>query len=627
MKGATIAEGGALLPEGAPVAPSVRRSSTRIAINAIEALCALLVVALTGIVLVSVFFRYVLNAPITASEELTSLIFLWLVMFGAVLAIDRNDHLKLSFFVNLLKPKRRSLVEAIGIAIMMSFLAAITPSAIEHLQFERDVVSPALEMSMMWRALGILVGIVAMLALLLVKFVQTTSRSQAIAALGLVAAVVASLWLMTPVFAALGKGNIALLLVGVITVCLVIGVPIAFCFGTGTLAFLVLSTKLPLTIIISRMDEGMSSLILLSVPIFVLLGCVLDATGMGKAIVQFLASLVGHVRAGMSYVLLGSLYIVSGISGSKVSDMATVAPALFPEMKRRGNKPEEMVALLATGAIMADTVPPSIVLIVLGSVAGVSIAALFASGFVVALFLLIVLAAAARWKARAEVLEGVGRAPARAVLQALVIAAPALALPFLVRAAVTEGVATATEVSAIAVVYALVAGITLYGGIKARDCYRMLVETAVITGAVLIILGTASAAAWALTQTGFAQYLGTLFKGLPGGWVVYMGVSVATFLVFGCLLEGLPAIVLLAPLMFPIAKELGIHGVHYAMTVVVAMNIGLFVPPFGIGYYIACSIGKVDPDVGIRTIWFYLAWLIVGLVAVALIPAISLIAL
>ena len=101
--------------------------------------------------------------------------------------------------------------------------------------------------------------------------------------------------------------------------------------------------------IVGRMDEGMSSLILLSVPVFVLFGCILDATGMGKAIVDFLASLVGHVRAGMSYVMLGSLYLVSGISGSKVSDMATVAPALFPEMKRRGNKPEEMVALFGTG--------------------------------------------------------------------------------------------------------------------------------------------------------------------------------------------------------------------------------------------------------------------------------------
>jgi len=137
----------------------------------------------------------------------------------------------------------------------------------------------------------------------------------------------------------------------------------------------------------------------------------LDITGMGKAIVDFLASLLGHVRAGMSYVLLGSLFIVSGISGSKVSDMATVAPALFPEMKRRGHKPKEMIALLATGAAMADTVPPSIVMIVLGSVAGVSIAGLFQSGFVIAMVLLFMLVALARWKARLEDMSNVKKKP------------------------------------------------------------------------------------------------------------------------------------------------------------------------------------------------------------------------
>lgn len=163
----------------------------------------------------------------------------------------------------------------------------------------------------------------------------------------------------------------------------------------------------------------------------------------------------------------------------------------------------------------------------------------------------------------------------------------------------------------------------LYGGIHVRDMYRMLVETAAMTGAILLILGTAAAAAWTLTQTGFAQYFASVRQELPGGWVVYMAVTVATFLLLGCLLEGLPAIVLLAPLMFPIAKNLGIDLVHYAMVVVVSMNIGLFAPPIGIGFYIACSIGTVAPDSAMRSIWFYLAALVIGLIAIAMVPAIS----
>lgn len=610
---------------GGLVEPGVdhRPSGLRALMRPIEVVSAALLAALIGLILVSVFYRYALGAPIAYADEIASFMFLWIVMFGAVIAIDRNEHLRLALLVNAVRPRARRLLEAVGLAIVAAFLLALLPSAIEHTLSEMDIVSPALEISMAWRVAGIPLGIVLMLAALADKLWRETSRADLLVAVGVVAAAAAAFWLMTPVFAGLGRANILVLLVGVIAVCLTIGVPIGFCFGAGSLCFLLFSTDLPLTVVVGRMDEGMSSLILLSVPVFVLLGCILDATGMGKAIVDFLASLVGHVRAGMSYVMLGSLYLVSGISGSKVSDMATVAPALFPEMKRRGNKPEEMVALLGTGAIMADTVPPSIVLIVIGSVAGISIAALFASGFIVALFLLLILAAAARWKSSAESLAGVRRAPAGVVGKALLVAAPALVLPFLVRGAVTEGVATATEVSAIAVLYAYVAGAVLYGGIRPRDTYRMLVETAAMTGAILIILGTASAAAWALTQTGFAQYLAAVMKGLPGGWVVYMGVTVVTFLVLGCLLEGLPAIVLLAPLMFPIAKDLGIHGVHYAMVVVVAMNIGLFAPPVGIGYYIACSIGKVAPDAAMGTIWFYLAALLLGLAAIALVPAIS----
>jgi tripartite ATP-independent transporter DctM subunit len=361
----------------------------------------------------------------------------------------------------------------------------------------------------------------------------------------------------------------------------------------------------------------------LSVPVFILLGFVLDLTGMGKVIVDFLASLFGHFRAGMSYVLLGSLYLVSGISGSKVSDMATVAPALFPAMERRGNKPEEMVALLATGAVMADTVPPSIVLIVLGSVAGLSIASLFVSGFVIAFVLLLALAIVARLRGGGDRSEHEKRAPLSVVMTTMKIALPVLFLPLMIRVAVGEGVATATEVSALAVVYALIVGYVFFGGISARGFYRMLVDTAALSGVILLIMGCALAAAWALTQTGFASLLAGFMTDLPGGWISFMLVSIVLFLTLGCLLEGMPALVLLAPLMFPIANGLGIHGIHYAMVAVVAMNIGLFLPPVGIGYYIACSMGRVKPEQAIRPMLIYLGALLAALLLIAFIPAIS----
>jgi tripartite ATP-independent transporter DctM subunit len=272
---------------------------------------------------------------------------------------------------------------------------------------------------------------------------------------------------------------------------------------------------------------------------------------------------------------------------------------------------------------MADTVPPSIVLIVLGSVAGVSIAGLFTSGFVVAMVLLSVLAVLARMKAAGEHLGEVRRVPLRTIGRTMLIAAPALVLPFIIRSAVGGGIATATEVSTIAVLYALIIGIFLYGGIGPRKFYDMLVETAALSGAILLILGTALAMAWALTQTGFAQQLATIMATLPGGWMIFMAVTVVVFLLLGCVLEGLPAIVLMAPLMFPIAKNFGINDIHYSMVVVTAMNIGLMAPPIGIGFYIACKIGNVSPDEAMGAIWPYILALLVGLVLIAAIPGIS----
>src|SRR5258706_9902661 len=193
------------------------------------------------------------------------------------------------------------------------------------------------------------------------------------------------------------------------------------------------------------MDEGMSHLILLAVPLFVLLGLLIEMTGIARAMVNFLANLLGHVRGGLSYVLIGAMYLVSGISGSKAADMAAVAPALFPEMRKRGAKPGDLVALLSATGAQTETIPPSLVLITVGSVTGVSIAALFTGGLLPGLVVGAVLCVVVWRRNRGEDLSHVTKAPAREIARAFVIALPAIALPFVIRAAVIEGVATARK--------------------------------------------------------------------------------------------------------------------------------------------------------------------------------------
>lgn len=600
---------------------AVRRGSAFM--RPLEIVAAGLVALITCVLLMGVTSRYVFSLPVVWIDEVASISFLWLAMLGSAIAIDRNEHLKLTLFVGMMPQRLRSFVQCFAMLIVAAFLIAMAWPAIDYAIEESYVTSAALNIPNSWRVSAIAFGIIAMALLALRQAYREGTATDLVIGVAIIAALGVAFWTMIPVFKGLGYLNILIFLLVIVAFCLVCSVPIAFCFGMGTLCFLVFSTSVPTIVMVGRMDEGMSSLILLSVPIFVLLGCILDATGMGKAIVDFLASLLGHVKAGMSYVMLGSLFLVSGISGSKVSDMATVAPALFPEMKRRGHKPKELIALLATGAAMADTVPPSIVLIVLGSVAGVSIAGLFNAGFAIAMVLLLALAILARWKARGEDMKGVARAPVSLIGRTALIAGPALVLPFIIRGAVGGGVATATEVSTIAVLYALITGIVLYGGIRPAKFYAMLVETAALSGAILMILGTALAMAWALTQTGFARDLATFMAGLPGGWLTFMAVTIVVFMILGCVLEGLPAIVLMAPLMFPIAKNLGINDVHYSMVVVTAMNIGLMAPPIGIGFYIACKIGNVSPDEAMGAIWPYLIALLIGLVVIALVPQLT----
>ena len=183
--------------------------------------------------------------------------------------------------------------------------------------------------------------------------------------------------------------------------------------------------------------------------------------------------------------------------------------------------------------------------------------------------------------------------------------------------------ATATEVSTIGIVYSVLVGIFIYRQFDLKRIKPMLVETASLTGAIIFIVGCATAMAWGLTQSGFSNDLATAMKAMPGGAIGFMAISIVAFVVLGSVLEGIPAIVLFGPLLFPIAKPVGIHEVHYAMVVIFAMGIGLFAPPFGVGYYGACAISKIHPDEGLKHIGGYMVALLVGLVVVAAVPWIS----
>jgi tripartite ATP-independent transporter DctM subunit len=590
---------------------------------AVEILAATLVAAEIIILFSGVVARYVFNHPLIWSDELASILFLWLAMLGAVIAFRRDEHMRMTAAVGSLPAPTRVTFDLFATCAALAFLLLIAWPAYEYAQEETFITTPALGLNNAWRAAALPSGIALMAIFAVLRVSRAGSLRSVVIAIAATAVFVALFWLAAPLFLKLGNLNLLIFFVGVVAATVFAGVPIAFAFGLAIFGYLALTTHTPLMVLIGRMDEGMSHLILLAVPLFVFLGLLIEMTGMARAMVAFLANLLGHVRGGLHYVLVAAMYLVSGISGAKAADMAAVAPVLFPEMKARGAKPGDLVALLAATGAQTETIPPSLVLITIGSVTGVSIAALFTGGLLPGVVLAILLCFVVRRRYRRENLGEVKRATAQQIGRTFVIALPALALPFLIRAAVVEGVATATEVSTIGIVYSAIVGLLVYRRFDWAALKPMLVATACLSGAILLIIGTATGMAWGLTQSGFSRSLAAAMTGLPGGAFTFMAASIAAFVVLGSVLEGIPAIVLFGPLLFPIARAVGIHEVHYAMVVILAMGIGLFAPPFGVGYYAACAIGRVEPADGMRPIWGYMLALIIGTIVVAAVPWIS----
>jgi tripartite ATP-independent transporter DctM subunit len=587
-----------------------------------EAIGAVLVLAEVVILFSGVVSRYLLDSPLFWTDELANFLFLWLSMLGVVVALRRDGHMRLTTVANWVPAHWANWFAAVASLVVIAFVLEILMPAAQYLDQERYVELISLHISDGYRVVALLVGTGLAAVIALLRLLETTTLRTFALALLTVAGIAVLLWVGQPLLHAMGFGSMVVFFVVLVAACVGIGVPIGFAFGIATLSYLALTSTMPLSVVVNRMDEGMSNLLLLSVPMFVFLGLLMEMTGIARVMVAFLAALVGHVRGGLSYVLLGAMYLVSGISGSKAADMAAVAPVLFPEMQRRGSHPGELAALLASSSAMSETIPPSLVLITVGSVTNVSISALFTGGLLPAAVAAISLVVVSWYRSR-HIDAGGARAPIRQILRTFVIAVPGLTLPFVIRAAVIDGIATATEVSTVGVVYTAALGLLVYRKFDWRRIYPLLVETLSLTGAVMLIIGTATAMAWALTQSGFSQWLVQTMASVPGGAYGFLAITAVTFIILGSVLEGIPAIVLFGPLLFPVAKAMGVNEVHYALVIILAMGIGLFAPPFGVGFYGACAIGRVSPDDALGRIWPYLGGLAVALAIVVAFPWLS----
>ena len=566
--------------------------------------------------------RYLLRAPVTWVEELATVVFLWFGMLGVASALRLGIHMRLSFVVSQLSDNSRRNVETAAHCVLICFLWKLLPLAFSIIALNHPMKSPDLGIPGSVGASATFTSVVLMLFFLTNELSRRFRIGKFLATLLAILVFDYFLDWLGPALMPLGNINLILFFGLGIAVLIGMGIPIAFAFGTATLLYFILTTDLPPVVIVGRINEGMSHFILLTIPLFIFLGAQIQYTGMARRMVDFVATIFAGVRGGLGYVLLCAMYLVSGISGAKAADMAAIGPILAPAMKERGTPGGDVAALLATSAAAAETIPPSLVLIIIGSVCGISIAALFTGGLIPAVVSMLALAVVVYIRSRHEQVKSVGLS-GELIFKAFIVAIPGLALPFLIRAAVLGGVATATEVAVLGVLYVFIVGLITMRMVSFGALGKLLIDAAAMSGAVTIIIAFAGAMSWALTQSGFAQTLVEFMTHLPGGKFSFFAVSSLAFIILGSVLEGIPAIVLFGPLLFPSAAALGIHQVHYAIVVLLSMGLGLFAPPFGYGYYASCAITQVSPDHAMKSQIPYLVAFGIAIVIIAAIPWLS----
>ena len=401
---------------------------------------------------------------------------------------------------------------------------------------------------------------------------------------------------------------------------LLCAVPVAFTVGMAGFMGLWWSGAYPLSIIIQQMFLAVDSFVLLAIPLFILAGALMETGGIAVRLVVFAQALVGWIRGGLAMAVVIAEYIFSGISGSTIADVSAIGSTMIPPMTRAGYRPEQAVSVVAAASAMGILVPPCILMIVIGAIANVSVAALFVGGFIPALVLAVAIMAYIYWDARREGIALSQRTTAVGLWRAFRGALIPLGLPVIIFGGILGGVMTPTEAAAVAVFYAAIVGLFVYREIRWSQLPEILIQSAVVTANVCFLLATAAVVAWILVVQQVPASLAHAMAAVEAGQAGFLVMTAVLFILMGAVLEGLPAVVIVLPTFLPVVKQLNIDLVHYYIVVVAATGIGLFLPPIGVGLFISCAIANITVDRVVRPMLPYVLFLCIGLLFVILVP-------
>jgi tripartite ATP-independent transporter DctM subunit len=585
-----------------------------------EVAAAILMGLLVATVLISTVSRYVFNASVIWSEEIPILLQVWLTFIGGVIALRRGAHVSVDTFVRMAPRTWHGVIRSVVDWLTLGLLGFLVWMSTVLVRARAGEVSPAVGFPMALFMLPLTIGAVCMTVLVCARLTALPYRLSG-AGLAWTLGAAAALFVVDRLLGGLVAAiNPMLLLLGSFAVFLVLNMPIAFCFGVVAVIYLWFVGTGSLTIVAQRLVAGPMSFVLIAVPLFILAGALMEAGGISRRLVGVASAMVGHIRGGLAMIVVMSEILFSGISGSSTADVSAVGSLLIPAMKRAGYKSEESVAIVAAASAMGILVPPCILMVVLASVANISVIALFVGGFIPAFVLAAGLFALIWYKARREGWPPAPKMSWRGRLLAARDGIIPLLSPVIIFGGILFGAVTVTEAAVLAVIYALIVGVFVYREVTLAEVYRLFVTSASATSMAFWLIGMASVFSWILAVQQAPDQLGRLVASAPGGVLTFHLLSILIFVVLGGILDGMPALLILGPVFFPIAASLGIDLVHYGIVIIAAMGIGLFLPALGVGMFIAVGIGRVEMGPTAVRYLPYLLVLLAMLVVVALVP-------
>ena len=414
--------------------------------------------------------------------------------------------------------------------------------------------------------------------------------------------------------------QVALILFGLFFALLMLRVPVAFALGLACVPVFFIDERLTPFLLLNEMLKSYNSFLLLAIPFFLLAANLMNAAGITEKLITLARTIVGHLPGGLGHVNVVVSMLFAGISGSSTAETAGVGGVLIPAMKKQGFDARFTVALTACASVMGVIIPPSILMVVWGGVISVSIGGLFLAGILPGVMIGLSLMVVVVIYAKLRHYPIYPRATLAEFGSALLHALLPMATPAIIVGGIVGGFFTPTEASVVAVIYALLLGTLVYRTVGIREIPTVLYESARFAAISLFCIGTASAFGWLLAYFHVPQVFVNWVSGWGGGPISVGFIVAGSFLVIGCFIDAIPAIIILGTILAPLAASVGLHPLHFAIIGVISIAFGLVTPPYGLCLMIACSLGKVTMRETLRDVIVFLIPMLGVLTFVILFP-------